>query len=563
MSTEPVRYQCRHIFTDGHRCASPCLRQQELCYYHHTTRKPVANPRQRRNRQANFQLPLPEDQSAIQASLGEVLRRIAANDIDPRRAGLLLYGLQIASLNLPKPTQKRSDQPPATLVEEVVADPTLGNLAPRAEFEQSRSFIGNLLHELRNPRPIPAPTELPSPSPRESQPLTPTTTPATVIPTLQAVATQPLPPPRNLLRYPRRFAPTDHILPRQRTLLNDSRTAQLPFAASHRLTTEEQKIDMTLHRTRSITLPLALAAILLAGSPLLNAQEGAPTQALVSVESKTNLTPTPDAITLKVDNHVTPLTGFSRVIPAGAQIALLIDDGLRESVGRELGSLRNFITSLPAGTQIFVGYMQNGRVLPVQDFTTDYAAAAKSLRVPLGMPGLSASPYFCVTEFLKEWRPVSADANGQPVRKARFILMITDGVDPYNGSVSMANQNSPYVDQASNAAQITGVPIYSIYFADAGIHGGAANFSGQSYLSQIAEASGGRAYYEGTGNPVSMVPFLKQFQHDVSETYIASFNAPGDQKLVRIKVSTKLPKTKLTAPQEVRPGILIGPATQQ
>ena len=98
----PKQYQCRHIFTDGRRCLSPCLRQEEFCYYHHTTRRPVANPKQRRSRRSAFHLPLPEDRSAIQASIGEVLQRIASNEIDPRRAGLLLYGLQIASLNLPK-----------------------------------------------------------------------------------------------------------------------------------------------------------------------------------------------------------------------------------------------------------------------------------------------------------------------------------------------------------------------------------------------------------------------------------------------------------------------------
>src|SRR5271163_2719373 len=109
--TATKHYQCRHIFTDGHRCASPCLRQEDLCYYHHTTRRPVANPRQRRSRRSTFDLPLPEDRSAIQQSIGEVLRRIASNDIDPRRAGLLLYGLQIASLNLPKPTTQRNARP--------------------------------------------------------------------------------------------------------------------------------------------------------------------------------------------------------------------------------------------------------------------------------------------------------------------------------------------------------------------------------------------------------------------------------------------------------------------
>jgi hypothetical protein len=101
-TTEPKRYLCRHIFTDGHRCGSICLRGEHFCYYHHTTRRPAANPHQRRGRRTTFDIPLPEDRSAIQATIGMVLQRIAANDIDPRRASLLLYGLSIATSNLPK-----------------------------------------------------------------------------------------------------------------------------------------------------------------------------------------------------------------------------------------------------------------------------------------------------------------------------------------------------------------------------------------------------------------------------------------------------------------------------
>jgi hypothetical protein len=144
----PKQYQCRHIFTDGHRCSSPCLRQQEFCYYHHTTRKPIANPGRRRSRSSTFHLPLPEDRSAIQSSIGEVLQRIAANEIDPRRAGLLLYGLQIASLNLPKTppathhyrnsaTQRNQNSEPVETVEEIIIDPELGVLAPRTEVGQA------------------------------------------------------------------------------------------------------------------------------------------------------------------------------------------------------------------------------------------------------------------------------------------------------------------------------------------------------------------------------------------------------------------------------------------
>jgi hypothetical protein len=146
----PKQYQCRHIFTDGRRCSSPCLRQEEFCYYHHTTRKPVANPRQRRSRRSTFSLPLPEDRSAIQSSIGEVLQRIASNDIDPRRAGLLLYGLQIASLNLPKP-QTTTKAAESQTVEEITIDPTLGILAPRAEVSQitnRKSPVAELLERM-------------------------------------------------------------------------------------------------------------------------------------------------------------------------------------------------------------------------------------------------------------------------------------------------------------------------------------------------------------------------------------------------------------------------------
>jgi hypothetical protein len=316
---------------------------------------------------------------------------------------------------------------------------------------------------------------------------------------------------------------------------------------------------MTLVRKYLYIVPVALAAVLTA--PLQAQQEGqTTTQALVAIEAKAPVAPTPSNVMIKVDNRSTPLISINRVPPAGAEIALLIDDGLRTSVGRELGSLRSFVQSLPAGTAIFIGYMQNGRVVAAQNFTNDLAAAAQSLRIPMGSPGLSSSPYLCVSDFVKQWPSVEADPSTigeQAVHKARFVLMITDGVDPYNGSTSVTNQDSPYVSAAVTDAQRGGVPVYSIYFSDAGIRGGQASFSGQSYLSQIATGTGGRAYYTGTGNPVSMTPFLEQFKRAVAETYVATFGAPGGKTLVRVKMTTKLPGAKLQGPEQVRPGTRI------
>ncbi len=101
-NTQARRFQCHHHHADGRTCGSPALRHEEFCFYHHPTRKPAPHPRVRRGRQT-FDLPLPagNDPAGLQLALAEVLRRIAGNQITPRRAGLLLYGLQTAALTSP------------------------------------------------------------------------------------------------------------------------------------------------------------------------------------------------------------------------------------------------------------------------------------------------------------------------------------------------------------------------------------------------------------------------------------------------------------------------------
>ena len=141
--TEP-RFQCRHIFTDGRRCGSPSLRNDPFCYFHHNSRKPIANPEKRKSRRTTFALPLPEDQSSIQQGIGVVLQRIAENGIDIKRAGLLLYGYQTASINLPRPPKLSIEMAP-TLVEEFIHDEALGPVAPTIEFRPQMSQETSLI----------------------------------------------------------------------------------------------------------------------------------------------------------------------------------------------------------------------------------------------------------------------------------------------------------------------------------------------------------------------------------------------------------------------------------
>ena len=286
-----------------------------------------------------------------------------------------------------------------------------------------------------------------------------------------------------------------------------------------------------------------------------------PTQALVNIDAKSTPPEGASALTVSVNDHKEPLSAWAPVDPANAQVALLIDDGLRESVGRELDSLRKFVSSLAPGVEILVGFMQNGHVVADQPFTTDHAAAAGALHLPEGLPGESASPYFCLSDFVKHWPgsggSSSVGLGGAPAQhKARFVLMLTNGVDPYNGGTSVMNQGSPYVDAAIADSQRAGVAVYAIYFGDAGIRGRSADNSGQNYLAQLAQGTGGVNLWEGVGNPVSMAPFLSQFQHAVAETYIATFNAPTgkdpQRDMVRLKFTAA--KTKLHAPEQVLPG---------
>jgi hypothetical protein len=309
--------------------------------------------------------------------------------------------------------------------------------------------------------------------------------------------------------------------------------------------------DKTMTKTYSLKSTLLTAAILLPITAFAQQEGLVPTQTLVRAESKQNVLPTATAITLQLNGKPAQLASLTPIAPSGIQVALLIDDGLSRSAGIELSDLKGFAADLPPGAEVFVGYMRNGTVETVVPFTTDRDEVAAKVRLPLGMAGISASPYFCLSEFVKHWPGLAEDGP----KKARFVVMVTNGVDPYNGSTSPLNQDSPNVAQAATDAERAGVAVSSVYYSDAGFRG-RGSFSGQSYLQQVGDTTGGTSYNMGPINPVSLKPYFQQFAHDLSETYIATFNADAGTKdhLVHVKLSTSIPKLKLRYPQDVRPG---------
>jgi hypothetical protein len=95
--------ECRHIMPSGARCHSPALREKPYCFYHmklHRLEVEETAPQSSKNRKKRdtpLEITTVEDPGAVQLALTRVLDAIASERLDPRRAGQLLYGLQIAA----------------------------------------------------------------------------------------------------------------------------------------------------------------------------------------------------------------------------------------------------------------------------------------------------------------------------------------------------------------------------------------------------------------------------------------------------------------------------------
>ncbi|MGE0406904.1 MAG: hypothetical protein AB7O65_11440 [Candidatus Korobacteraceae bacterium] len=91
---------CAHIKTDGRRCGSPALRDRTLCHFHHNYGQPRQLPRGKNRRSGpTIELPVLEDANSVQVALMQIMGGLIDGNIDDRKAGLLLWALQIASAN--------------------------------------------------------------------------------------------------------------------------------------------------------------------------------------------------------------------------------------------------------------------------------------------------------------------------------------------------------------------------------------------------------------------------------------------------------------------------------
>jgi hypothetical protein len=132
-------------------------------------------------------------------------------------------------------------------------------------------------------------------------------------------------------------------------------------------------------------------------------------------------------------------------------------------------------------------------------------------------------------------------------------LMVSDGIDYLYG---VGDFQDPYLDAAISDAQRAGVLVSGIYTPGIGhlAHSYWLNYWGQLYLAEVAQKTGGEAYYIGfTGAPVAFAPYLNDEAERMTHQYWLTFLAKPPKKagLQRIKVKTEVPKVDLVSQGEV------------
>lgn len=305
---------------------------------------------------------------------------------------------------------------------------------------------------------------------------------------------------------------------------------------------------------RLCSTTLAAAAVL-ACAYFLGAQEGrsvpgTAVRALVTTEGRHHNEPDllkQDDVLIHEGKTRDQVTGLLRMegAHAGLELLILLDDGAGAALTTQLNEIRQFIGAQPSSTAIGIAYMRNGTAQYASQFTGDHDAASKSIRIPLGQAGINGSPYFSLSDVVKNWRGKGAER--------REVLMLTDGVDRYGFSNSLDN---PYVNQAISDAQKAGIAVFSIYTQGAG-HAGHAfwrNNWGQNFLSQVSDQTGGESYYIGFESPVSLKPYLDDLSKRLNgRQYLVSFIAKPENKagLRAVRIATEVENMDLAAPSRV------------
>lgn len=224
-------------------------------------------------------------------------------------------------------------------------------------------------------------------------------------------------------------------------------------------------------------------------------------------------------------------------------LAVLIQEDLVPSVGNEIKDLAEFIRKLPKGSRVMVGYLRTGSLQVKQRFTNDLEKAASALRPPTGFASAGPyNPYVEVIEALKRFE-------SQPLGR-RAILLVSDGLDISRGVDSSSPTQSVDLQRAVNESQRRGVAIYGFYAPTLVAAANPALVSNaQSSLLRLSNETGGLAFFQGTGAPVSFRPFIRELDTSLQKQAALTFLSTHLNKgFHRIEVKSSTPGVRVAYP---------------
>jgi len=234
---------------------------------------------------------------------------------------------------------------------------------------------------------------------------------------------------------------------------------------------------------------------------------------------------------VREDSEMQDIISIRRPTEVPLTIAILIQDDLVSSIATETKGVADFVRHLPVGSRVMVGYIRAGTLEVRRKFTGDLERAAASIRPPLGLASAAPfNPYVEIIEALKRF-------DAQPAGR-RAIFVVSDGLDISRGVESGSPAESLDLQRAINEAQRRSVAIYSIY-APAASTAASGNqllgSLGQSSLERLSSETGGHAYFQGTGAPVSFDHFLSEIDTSLSRqlaiTYLSTHSGRGFHRL--------------------------------
>jgi hypothetical protein len=302
-------------------------------------------------------------------------------------------------------------------------------------------------------------------------------------------------------------------------------------------------------------LPLALLALFWSGPAAAQAPagEGVPVRITVTAVEKEKSQEPPalaKADFLIYQGHERrPVLSAVRQQGADNKLDLYIvlDEAIQSDVSLAYRDIGDFVRELPSTARVGVFYARNGTVDIPRDLTDDREAAIKALRLPLGRIEAGGGIYLSLADLAKRLPPATD--------RRRAILFLSSGIDLFRGVQDSYPGNNPDFGEAVNRLARSGVTVFTIYVSPA------AHFSrnlflttnGQSCLSEMAGETGGEAYFEGFGTPVSMQPFLQEMARHLAHQYVVTFSAKPRKKsgYESIRVTTELSGVEVTGPSIV------------